>query len=157
EGARLLVCDDEYVPLLEDWAPELGRVRAWTDSDGDDTLEALIASGSTAPPPVPESHSTVVILTSGTTGTPKGAQRGDPRSLLTAAALLSKVPFRAREVTVIAAPLFHALGFAHYVLANSLGSTAVLRRKFDAEAFVDDLAVNRATGVVVVPVMLRRI
>ena len=70
----------------------------------------------------------VVILTSGTTGTPKGAARKQPDSLEPAAALFSKIPLRARETTMIAAPMFHSWGFAHFTLALPLASTLVLRR-----------------------------
>ena len=38
-----------------------------------------------------------MILTSGTTGTPKGAQRKQPESLDPAAALFSKIPLHAGE------------------------------------------------------------
>ena len=74
-----------------------------------------------------------MILTSGTTGTPKGAARKQPDSLEPAAALFSKIPLRARETTMIAAPMFHSWGFAHFTLALPLASTLVLRRRFDPE------------------------
>ena len=59
-------------------------------------------------------------MTSGTTGTPKGAPRSEPRSLSVIGGLLSKVPFRAREVTELCIPMFHALGFAHMALGLAL-------------------------------------
>jgi fatty-acyl-CoA synthase len=55
------------------------------------------------------------------------------------------------------APMFHALGFAHMVLAMGLGSTIVTRRRFDAEEVLDGLERNRCTALIVVPVMLSRI
>ena len=70
-----------------------------------------------------------MILTSGTTGSPKGAQRAQPDTLGPLAALFSKIPLRAREKTMIAAPLFHSWGFAHFVLGLSLNSTYVLRQR----------------------------
>ena len=85
-----------------------------------------------------------MILTSGTTGTPKGASRSQPRSLDPAAALLSRIPLKAREHTMIAAPLFHSWGFAHFTLGMSLSSTLVLKRKFDPEARA--LAHRRSTS-----------
>ena len=57
-----------------------------------------------------------MILTSGTTGTPKGAQRGQPDTLGPLAALFSRIPLQADERTMIAAPLFHSWGFAHFLL-----------------------------------------
>ena len=77
-----------------------------------------------------------MILTSGTTGTPKGANRPNPPSLGPAAALLSVIPLRARERTLIAAPLFHAWGFAHMFLSTALSSTLILQRHFDPRADV---------------------
>jgi fatty-acyl-CoA synthase len=72
-------------------------------------------------------------------------------------ALLSAIPLRAGEPTVLAAPMFHTWGFAHLAVGGLLGSTLVVRRKFDAAKTVADIAEHRATGLVVVPVMLQRI
>jgi fatty-acyl-CoA synthase len=57
----------------------------------------------------------------------------------------------------VAAPLFHSWGFAHYTLGLILGSTYVLRRKFDPEACLAEVARTRADVLVVVPVMMQRI
>jgi fatty-acyl-CoA synthase len=64
---------------------------------------------------------------------------------------------RARETTVIAAPLFHSWGFAHFSIGLSLSSTYVLRRKFDPEATLEAVERSGATALVVVPVMMQRI
>jgi fatty-acyl-CoA synthase len=72
-------------------------------------------------------------------------------------AILSKVPFRAGESTYVAAPMFHALGFTEMVVTVSLGSTVVVRRRFVPELVLADIAEKRCTGLIVVPVMLRRI
>ena len=98
-----------------------------------------------------------MILTSGTTGAPKGASRHQPRSLDPAAALFSRIPLRARETTLIAAPLFHSWGYAHYTLGLALSSTLVLQRRFDAEATLAAIERHRPSALVVVPVMLTRI
>jgi acyl-CoA synthetase (AMP-forming)/AMP-acid ligase II len=99
----------------------------------------------------------VVILTSGTTGTPKGAQRQQSDSIEPAAALFSKIPLKARETTVIAAPMFHSWGYAHFLLSLPLLSTLVLRRKFDPEETLKAISQHGASALVVVPVMLQRI
>jgi fatty-acyl-CoA synthase len=150
EGASLLVHDDEYSALLEGADLPLGSQRA-------DGLDEVIAQGSPDPPPKPSEDAKLIVLTSGTTGTPKGAPRSEPRSLVPIAGLLDKSPFRAREATVISVPLFHALGFAHAALAVSLGSTQILRRRFDPMATLDAIEHHGATGIVVVPTMLRRL
>jgi acyl-CoA synthetase (AMP-forming)/AMP-acid ligase II len=123
----------------------------------DPLLEELIAHGDTSPLRPPAEKGRVVILTSGTTGTPKGAKRKQPDSMEPAAALYSKIPLRARETTVIAAPMFHSWGYAHFTLGLPLASTLVLRRRFDPEQTLSDVARHRATALAVVPVMLQRI
>ena len=65
-----------------------------------------------------------------------------------AAALFSKIPLKACETTVIAAPMFHSWGFAHFTLALPLGSTLVLRRKFDPEETLRAVAQHRASALV---------
>jgi fatty-acyl-CoA synthase len=160
EGTDLLVYDDEYSKVLKGVDPPHGRWRAWVDDDSpqdaDDTLDALIASSSTKAPPRTGKAPKIVILTSGTTGTPKGAPRDEPKSLGIIGGLLSKVPFRARGTTELAVPLFHALGFASMALGLALGSTLVVRRRFDPEVTLDSMQDNECTALVVVPVMLQR-
>ena len=157
EGTDLLVYDDEYSEILEGIDdPPLGRWRAWADEPGDDTLDALIADGDSSDPPRAGTAPRLTILTSGTTGTPKGAPRGEPRSLALIGGLLSRVPFKAREVTELCVPMFHALGFAQAIIGIGLGSTLVIRRRFDPEETLDSLERHRATAMVMVPVMLQR-
>ncbi len=163
EGTDLLVYDDEYSEALKGVEPPHGRWRAWVEDDSQhpervgDSLESLIEAGNTGSPPRSGRSPKIVILTSGTTGTPKGAPRDEPRSLGLLGGLLSRVPFRARETTELAVPMFHALGFASLALGLALGSTLVVRRHFDPERTLASLEENEATALVVVPVMLQRI
>jgi acyl-CoA synthetase (AMP-forming)/AMP-acid ligase II len=165
EGARAIVYDEEFAALLGEVRGIDKRFVAWRDrpdadqgesAAGDPLLEDLIAAGDPAGVPAPEEPGRVVILTSGTTGTPKGARRTHA-GLSSAAALLSKIPYRARERTMIAAPLFHSWGLANYTLGVPLSSTFVLRRRFDPEGTLRAIARHRATALVVVPVMLQRL
>jgi fatty-acyl-CoA synthase len=98
-----------------------------------------------------------VILTSGTTGSPKGANRESPASLDPAVSLLSRIPLRRRQVAHVAAPLFHSWGFAHFTIGLLLNATLVLRRRFDPEQCLAAVARSRADSLVVVPVMMQRI
>jgi fatty-acyl-CoA synthase len=157
EGTDLLVYDEEYTEILEGIDdPPRGRWRAWAEEPGDDTLDALIKHGDPSDPPRPGTAPRLTILTSGTTGTPKGAPRSEPRSLALIGGLLSRVPFKAREVTELCVPMFHALGFAQAVIGIGLGSTLVIRRRFDPGETLDSVERHRATAIVMVPVMLQR-
>ena len=156
EGVTTLIHDQEYEALV---APiEARRVLAWSDSERPaDSLEGLIAAHRGATPPAPSATASLVLLTSGTTGTPKGAPRSQGRSLAPIGALLSKVPYRSRESTYVAAPMFHGLGFTQMVLSVILGCTTVTRRRFQPEEALAVIARERPTALVVVPVMLHRI
>ena len=163
ERPQAVIYDAEFEGLLEGAEgenPELTRIVSWTDGDYESdrqVAEDAIAHNSDAPLDPPDEPSRFVILTSGTTGTPKGAQRGSPDSLAPLAILLSKIPMRAERTTVIAAPLFHSWGFLNFAFGLALGSTYVLRRRFDPEATLKMVADNEADALAVVPVMLQRI
>jgi acyl-CoA synthetase (AMP-forming)/AMP-acid ligase II len=155
-----IVYDAEFEDLIHDAGVRRKRFIGWHDGGEkpkDPLIEDLIEQGDPSDVVPPAEKGRVVILTSGTTGTPKGASRKQPESLEPAAALFSTIPLRARETTMIAAPMFHSWGFAHFTLGMGLSSTLVLRRKFDPEATLSLTAQHQATALAVVPVMLQRI
>jgi len=161
EKPKVLVYDAEFSGLLEGVDDSVARVVGWTD-EGDDagaqqSLEQLIATGAESDLSPPPDKPRFVILTSGTTGTPKGAQRSSPDGLLGIAALIDKIPFRSRETMTIAAPLFHSWGFFHFVMSLPTASTMVLRRRFDPEGTLQAVQESRAQVLAAVPVMIQRI
>jgi acyl-CoA synthetase (AMP-forming)/AMP-acid ligase II len=161
EDPVAIIFDEEFAGVLEEASRGRQRFIAWhepgTDRGDDRTLDELIAGGDVSDLSPPPEQGKALILTSGTTGTPKGASRKQPQSLDPVAALLERIPLKARERTMIAAPMFHSWGFAHFTLAMGLCSTVVLKRKFDPEATLSLTAQHECTGLVVVPVMLQRI
>lgn len=156
EATRLVIHDEEFAGLLAG-ADLDHRVLAWTDGDAgsEDTLEQLVSAYDESDLQPPRRHSRIVILTSGTTGTPKGAPRNEA-GIDAAVSLLSRMPLRAGWRTHIAAPLFHTWGFAHLALAMLLGSTIVLRRTFDPAEALRTVQDERCQSLVVIPVMLQR-
>jgi fatty-acyl-CoA synthase len=52
--------------------------------------------------------------------------------------------------------MFHSLGLGYMLLMSGLGSTIVLRRRFDPTATLDSIERHHSTGMVLVPVMLQR-
>jgi acyl-CoA synthetase (AMP-forming)/AMP-acid ligase II len=160
EQPTAVIYDNEFAELLDAGAKGRKRFVAWHEpgqASGDPLLEDLIARGDPSERPAPAEKGRVVILTSGTTGAPKGAARKEPDSLEPMAAMLSKIPLRAQGATMIAAPMFHSWGFAHFTLALPLSSTLVLRRRFDPEDTLRAVAHHRASALALVPVMLQRI
>ena len=159
ESPAALIYDQEFTELLADGARTLRRYVAWEAVEGTDepTVEQLISGAHGEDLDAPAEHGRYIILTSGTTGTPKGAQRSQPEGLGALAALLSKIPRRTEETAMIAAPLFHSWGFLHFILSLPTAATMVLRPKFDPEDTLRAVAEHRARVLAVVPVMMQRI
>jgi fatty-acyl-CoA synthase len=167
EGPIAVIYDEEFSGLLGDAGAKRKQFIAWHEPRGGAAngaspaisvplIDELVASGSRANLEPPADRGKVVILTSGTTGAPKGAARKEPDTIEPMAAMFSKIPLRAKQTTVIAAPMFHSWGFAHFTLALPLASTLVLPRKFDPEATLKAVAHHRASALALVPVMLQR-
>lgn len=147
EGIGYVIHDDEFSPML-------------TTSTARHFDEAAMARlGATEPPLAPRrSTGRVVILTSGTTGRPKGAARPSAGAGYEGvASIVGRIPLRVGDVQVVAAPLFHGWGLAHLLLGVGRCATTVLTRRFDAEATLRSISEHRADVLVVVPVMLARL
>jgi fatty-acyl-CoA synthase len=159
EQCSALVYDEEFGDLL-DAVGDLPRYLAWVEDGrtGGDiaTLDELIAGTDDRPPAPPAKAGGLVLLTSGTTGTPKGAPR-QIKSGLAAAQFLDRIPLRKGECTVLAAPIFHGTGLSQFILSFALGCTVVTRRRFDPEATLKMVQDNKGTALVLVPTMLQRI
>jgi acyl-CoA synthetase (AMP-forming)/AMP-acid ligase II len=160
EDIRAVIADEEFADVVADGAPKLPRVLAWVDGERSDvpTLDGL-AAGPHRPPRSPGHASRHVILTSGTTGKPKGAPREAPgllEGIEPLVALVGAIPLRARQATVLATPMFHTWGFAHLLLGLALQSTLVVQRRFEPEATLALLEQHEATAMIAVPVMLQR-
>ncbi|HEX6149596.1 AMP-binding protein [Nocardioides sp.] len=155
ESPSAVIHDEEFSGLLGQADVEQ-RLLAWPDSDTtEQTTEALIGMHDDSDLSPPQRHARIVILTSGTTGTPKGAPRTEA-GIDAAVSLMSRMPLRRGWRTHIAAPLFHTWGFAHLMLAMLLGSTVVLRRRFDPEEALRVTQDHGCDSMVVIPVMLQR-
>ncbi len=160
EGGVLLLHDDEFSEAVATHAPALARIVA----DGPDGLGSadsvpdLIDGVVGLRPDPPAKQGRQVILTSGTTGTPKGASRSNigVTDLVATSALFQRVPYRVGHVHVIPAPAFHSLGNAALLLSAQLSQTAVLSRRFDPRRTLELITEHRANAMTAVPVMLQR-
>jgi len=163
ERAHVLVHDEEFTALACDANIER-RIVAWTEHDASSsvgtelTIDALARRHARSGRPLrPDHEARTIILTSGTTGTPKGAAREQTSNVGPAVALLERIPYRARETMVVAAPCFHSWGFGNALVGLLLGDTLVLERHFDPAATLAAVSRHRAEVLAAVPVMLLRI
>ncbi len=161
EGVDAIVYDEEFTATVDRAladAPNASRIVAWADGRHELTVEKLINAHAGQRPVRTGGKGKLILLTSGTTGTPKGAKHsGGSGGIKTLKGMLDRTPWRAEEPIVIVAPMFHAWGFSQLVLASSLACPVITRRKFDPEATLAMIDRHQATGLAVVPVMFDRI
>jgi acyl-CoA synthetase (AMP-forming)/AMP-acid ligase II len=146
---RVLVHDDEFAALV-------GEVAGVTLVD-EVRLGEIAAQ---APPGVlrpPERPGRTIVLTSGTTGTPKGARRPTPSGFRPLCSIIDRIPLDAGARVLIAAPLFHTWGYAGLQIALALQGTVVLHRRFDPAAVLATLTGRQCTALIAVPVMLQQL
>lgn len=160
EGTRVLLYDEEFRAIVEGSTSGHVGFLTWTDSvDAQETtLAQLAATHDRGPIDPPEQPGRTTILTSGTTGTPKGAQRTvKSQGIDSLIGLFGRMPLRTGTRNLIVAPTFHSWGGFHLLLAAQLGCTAVLRRRFDPEDTLAAIQEHRPQVLAVVPVMMQRI
>ncbi|MDV3132111.1 acyl-CoA synthetase [Mycobacterium sp. 29Ha] len=160
EHVTVVLHDSEFLGLLDALPPDLPRVLTWVDDGADvpagaQMLDDIIAANSTAPLPPPSKAGGSVILTSGTTGLPKGAPR-EAVSPLATAQIVDRIPFPRKGTMVIVSPIFHSTGWATYTVGAALGNKVVTARRFKAENTLKLIADHRADMLVAVPTMLHR-
>jgi fatty-acyl-CoA synthase len=161
EEVDVVIYDEEFAPSIGQAVkqrPQAARIVAWIDEpNAHDVTVAGLIEGHRGQRPSPSARtSKMILLTSGTTGSPKGAKHsgGGPDALKS---ILDRTPWRAEQAVVIVAPMFHAWGFGQLGIAALMACTIVTRRKFDPEATLALVDEHRATGLSVVPVMFDRI
>ncbi|QIS05683.1 AMP-binding protein [Nocardia brasiliensis] len=160
EKVKAMLHDSEFLGLLDALPADLPRYLTWVDEGtelpaGAQTLDDLVASNSSEELAPPSKPGGFIILTSGTTGLPKGATRAKVSPLATAQ-FLDRVPFPYRGAQVIVSPIFHSTGFGTWLVGMAMGNKIVVRRRFDAEATLKLIADHKAEMLVAVPTMLHR-
>jgi fatty-acyl-CoA synthase len=161
EKVKAVLHDSEFTGLLDALPADLPHFLTWVDEgqqlpEGAQTIDDLMTGHDGAAVPPPAKPGGFIILTSGTTGLPKGAARNSVPALASAM-MVDRLPFRRGGTIVIASPIFHSTGFAMWSTGMALAETAVLMRRFDPENTLRLIQDNRADMLVAVPTMLTRL
>ncbi|MEV0549409.1 acyl-CoA synthetase [Nocardia salmonicida] len=160
ENVRAVLHDSEFLGLLDALPDDLPRYLTWVDEgtelpSGATTFDDLIAGNSTDDLPAPSKPGGFIILTSGTTGLPKGAPRTKVTPMATAQ-FVDRIPFPRRGTAMIVSPIFHSTGLGTWLVNTILSNKIVMRRRFDAEATLAAIAEHKVEMLVCVPTMLHR-
>lgn len=166
EGVTILVADHAFTDAVDESGLADDVPVFWTSTDPDvgqdGALDDLAGQGDGRPVDAPRSHSTLIILSSGTTGSPKGAKRSVDRdkakaNMASNMSMIDRLPMRARSTTLISAPLFHTWGLTGLFVCSFMSSTMVLRERFDPLDVVETLSREEVDTYLAVPAMLQRI
>jgi len=160
EGSRVILYDEEFRGIVEAGsASKLTRLVTFSEGGATEaTLDDLAAAYDDSDIEPPEKPGRVTILTSGTTGTPKGAQRGTTKpGIDSLVGLFGRMPLRRGTRNLVVAPAFHSWGGLHVLLAAQLGCTVCFQRRFDPEETLAAIDAHKPQIMAVVPVMMQRI
>lgn len=150
QGLAVLVHDEDFAAVVTALPPAVRTI-------GEDALAALVdAQPQDASVGKPAAAGRTIILTSGTTGAPKGAARRAPGGIGPLISIIDRIPLHVGDVVLISAPVFHTWGFAALQLCFGMRATVVLQRRFVPAAAEEALETHRCTGMFAVPVMLQR-
>ncbi|MFY1635190.1 AMP-binding protein [Solwaraspora sp. WMMB335] len=147
---KLLVHDREFGEQVVTVGPGVVRLDEIRAAE----LLATAPTGRIAPP---ARDGRAIVLTSGTTGVPKGARRRTPTGFGPLVSIIDRIPLRARDRIMIAAPIFHTWGYAALQIAFALRATVLLHRRFDPAAALAGIERHGCTALFAVPVMVQRL
>ena len=97
----------------------------------------------------------IIIMSSGTTGIPKGVLRNEPKTPATLGAVTDRIPWRRNMVIHQSASMFHAWGWANVIVAMVTGATLVTQRQFEPKGALEQIDKYGVNGMVSAAIFLR--
>jgi fatty-acyl-CoA synthase len=160
-GARMLLFENDFAPLVEMLKPACREIERYVTLDGkipaaDLTYEELLDSGRPEPIDIfsyDESAVAELFYTSGSTGTPKGVMLGHRTLYLHALAVASLFEDVDTMVDLHTIPLFHANGWGRPQASTLLGTQQIMVRRFEPATVFRLIQEYRATDMSLVPTM----
>jgi fatty-acyl-CoA synthase/long-chain acyl-CoA synthetase len=162
--ATIAYVDAEFVPKFERIRGNLPKVEHFVVFDGaapDGMVDgdAAMAAASSDEPELGASAQAgaTMIYTSGTTGKPKGAFRRGSTGLNAAAELMMLIGYTPADVYITTGPLYHSGPSGFMAIAQALGQTVVLQRRFDPEDWLRLVAAHEVTSTFSAPTPIRMV
>ena len=162
--ATVVYVDAEFAPMFERIRASLPKVQQYLVFDGDvpadmTDIDALIDAASAGEPDIPATveAGATMIYTSGTTGKPKGALRRGNSGAAQSAALMAFIGYVPDDVYIPTGPLYHSGPGGFMGIAQALGQTVVLQRKFNPEDWLRLVQKYRVTSTFSAPTPIRMI
>ncbi|MEO7397464.1 MAG: AMP-binding protein [Ilumatobacteraceae bacterium] len=162
--ATIVYVDAEFAPMfarIRLAVPQIRHVLVFDGAapDGMLSVDGLAGSASPAEPEIAAATEAgaTMIYTSGTTGKPKGALRRGTAGAEQAGALMALVGYTGDDVYVPTGPLYHSGPGGFMGVAQALGQTVVLQRRFDAEDWLRIVDKHKVTSTFSAPTPIRMI
>jgi len=162
--ATIVYVDAEFAPMFSRIRGDLPKVTTYLVFDGEvpDVMvdaEALMDAAGTGDPDLPEATEpgSTMIYTSGTTGKPKGALRRGGANPAQGLALMQHIGYVPDDIYIPTGPLYHSGPGGFMGIAQSLGQTVVLQRKFNAEDWLRLVDTYKVTSTFSAPTPIRLI
>lgn len=161
-GVKLIIAEEEFVPVIESLAPELDgiahRVLIGTAASAPWVLyDQMLRSEAPLPLVAVDPDTPVVqMYTSGTTGAPKGAllTHNNVRAMVTS--WLLELPLKPRnDLFLQVTPLFHVGGMLLLLSCVAAGTPMILLAEFSPGPVARALTERRVTHTLLVPAMIR--
>ena len=153
---NVLFIDDEFADRLPANTDGITIVRAHEDGGEGLSIGQVVRMDVDRQLPRWPKHGNLVLMSSGTTGIPKGIVRPEPRMPFVVAGYLEAIPWRAGDTVQLTASIFHTWGWSALQVALATRSTIVTRRIFDPEACFRDIQRYRCDGLISSPIFFKQ-
>jgi acyl-CoA synthetase (AMP-forming)/AMP-acid ligase II len=162
--AAIVFVDAESASIFERIRGDLPKVQHYLVFDGAVPAgmidaDGAVAAASTKEPELPASTETgaTMIYTSGTTGRPKGAFRRGGLNPAQVAAMIGLVGYTTTDVYITTGPLYHSGPSGFMGIAQALGQTVVLQRRFDPEDWLRVVQDHKVSTTFSAPTPIRMV
>lgn len=158
-GINVLIIDDEFADRIPEPLGDITVIWAHTSRDHgtEETLRRIALRGDEGLPALPAfpRHGNIVLMSSGTSGVPKGILRPEPLLPFVVGGYLETVPWRNAMTVQITASMFHTWGWSAVNIAFATRNTVVTQRIFDPENVYRQIQNFRCDGLVSSPIFFK--